>query len=117
MATGKQLAALKKARAARAKNLAKKKPARKSSATKTVVKKKPTRRTAVTKRKAPRKTGYLLAATKAGKPIGYWDGSEFWSQKAKGKRYTNLATVKRAADAAKKKISSDYGLAAIDLKG
>ena len=115
MATAKQLAALKKARAARKKNLAKSKPAAKRATRKAPAKRKPVARRAVTKKPAKKRasTGGVVYAQKG-------DGTKYYYTGKSGKEALNSdrATAKKvgyitAAGVAKKlisKVPAGYGI-------
>lgn len=117
MATVKQLAALKKARAARKRNLAKK-----AKPKKRVVK----RKTKTNPRKRivkKARTGYVMAIVNTQKkPKAYWTGRTWDTAKSAAKWYTTLASLKKGLTSAKntqKKLATvyrSYGIAAIPAK-
>ena len=112
MATKKQLAALKKARAARAKNLKKKAPAKK----RVVKRKTPVKKRAVktrARKKAADKKGFRLILKKGARTIAWWNGHAWDDQSINGKFYTSMPAIRRALTAAKKLTpKTGYGIAA-----
>lgn len=130
MATAKQLAALAKARAARAKKAktaAKKKPTKKVSvnAPSRATGKTPSKRLQSRRRKnvtpgyfpnpakkkvAPAKTKIvnLLCAFKGGKRVAYWTGKHWDDEKSAAKCYSSQAAAAKAWNAASKYVSSTY---------
>lgn len=127
-ATAKQLANLKKARAARKRNLAAKNKGRLQVKAKSV--KKATKRKAPAKRKAPRKknpakrNGFLMRLVSGtDKTLAYWTGSAWDTTKANAAFYSSIATIKtatkKACDARNKlKVAKyrDGGIGALPVK-
>ena len=102
MATAKQLAALKKARAARKRNLAKKNAPKKRVAKKNAAPKKRTAKKAAPKKRVS-KNGYVLVLVDSkGKNLAYWTGGKWDTSKLSSKWYASQNGLQTAANGAKK---------------
>lgn len=94
MATAKQLAALKKARAARAKNLKKKSPVKKTTR-KTVARKSPAKKRST--RKSNPTSVYYVTVRKGGK-LYYFTGKNLDTNEDKARSYSNQWLAKAAVE-------------------
>lgn len=126
MASAKQLAALKKGRATRLRNLRAKKKAekpKKKPVKKTAAKKKPAVKKVVrkyTRKAAPRKTApkkrankesvikHILVVVRAGKAVGYWTGKGWDDQKSKAHAYATTGAAETAWKKASKLVPAGY---------